>query len=106
MPENLNRGNPELNQEENRIENEMEIEKEKKHLALILAAKRSIYTNFLVALIIVLTLMAMILLPNPLKTYFIQVLITFEKSVLLVIATVGNFGAVQAVFAQYWHLFH
>ena len=106
MPGNQDHENSEPNEEGKQIENQMRIEKEKKHLALILATKRSIYTNFLVAFIIVLSTVLMILLPNPMKSYIMQVLCTFEKSILLVIATVGNFGAVQSIFSQYWHLIH
>ena len=106
LPGNQDHENSEPNEEGKQIENQMRIEKEKKHLALILATKRSLYTNFLVAFIIVLSTVLMILLPNPMKSYIMQVLCTFEKSILLVIATVGNFGAVQSIFSQYWHLIH
>ena len=106
MPGNQDHENSEPNQEEKQMEIQARIEKEKKHLAIISAAKHSIYTNFLVAFIIMLSTVVMIFLPNPMKSFIMQVLSTFEKSILLVIATVGNFGAVQSIFSQYWHLIH
>ena len=67
------------------------------------SAKRSLFTNLFVALVIAVTLMFMVILPQPANLYWILISSVIEKGTLPIVTSVANFGNVKFAFCHYWH---
>ena len=72
----------------------------------IAAAQRSLITNLLVAIVIILTLSIMVILPKPVNVFWIVMASTCEKGLLPILTTIANFKTIQSVVPQQPFLNH
>ena len=80
--------------------------KEQKRNAQIEAARRCLFTNiFLMTFFIVEFLILILLVEKGNRQYYLSVLTTPVKAALPICTTIGNFGTVQFVIAEYYKYF-
>ena len=77
-----------------------------KHLAQMVAAKRSIVTNIVLGFLFIFLLGVIMLVPSTWRPYCFAVIFSFIKVAMPVLTTISNFGTVQFVLLQYWNSFH
>jgi len=84
----------------------LELIETKKSMAQILAAERSIKTNFVVGFLFCLFLIIQIVIvPKPVREHVGLIVCSTMKAVLPIFTTIANFGTVRFVTSLYWNAF-
>jgi hypothetical protein len=76
--------------------------KEEKTQKQIMAAKRSLKTNFIVAALFTVLSSVLVILPKTAKLYYSATVLSSLKTVLPIFTAIANFGPVKSVVCQYW----
>jgi len=76
--------------------------KEEKTQKQIMAAKRSLKTNFIVAALFTVLSSVLVILPKTAKLYYSATVLSSLKTALPILTAIANFGPVKSVVCQYW----
>jgi hypothetical protein len=71
--------------------------------AQISAAKRSMITNLILGGIFCIFAALLVFLPDHLRPFGCEILLSFFKAAMPIFTTIANFGTVRFVLSQYWH---
>jgi hypothetical protein len=88
-------------QDEEDIDEFAKMKEEKIHKQ-IMAAKRSLKTNFIVAILFTGLTSVLVILPKNAKMYYAATVLSSMKTVLPIFTAIANFGPVKSVVCQYW----
>ena len=64
---------------------------------------RSLKTNFVLSLVLVVAFLFLALPMNDLRTFYTLLVFTAMKGLMPILTTVANFGTVQSVLSEFWN---
>jgi len=79
---------------------------EEKRMAQIISAKRSLVTNLICMLVIILGSIHLYFMPFHISKYWANIAFALVKGFMPLLSTLANFGTVKSVFLQYKEHFY